>query len=246
MNPRVKWMSAFVDVPPPLLDASAAFWGEVSGSTLGEAVGDDDEFLPLEQDGADVCLWLQRTREGGPACHADLYVDDEEAVAREATRLGAATTLRSDGLVVLTSPGGLPFCLVRYRGQHRRPASSGPQGARCITDQLCFDIPPDRFEDEGRFWESLTGWEYTDEHDDEFARLTRPEAIPYAVLLQRLDDDQAAVGAHLDLACEDRDAVSSWHESLGAEIVRPTEGWTVMRDPVGMTYCNTGRRPGDV
>ncbi len=66
------------------------------------------------------------------------------------------------------------------------------------------------------------------------------------MLLQRLDDEQPAVSAHLDLSCEDRDAVSAWHASLGAEVVERTDGWTVMRDPVGLTYCNTGRRPGEV
>jgi len=74
----------------------------------------------------------------------------------------------------------------------------------------------------------------------------RPAGIPYAFLLQRLDDDQPAVTAHLDLACEDRDAVAARHEEWGAEVVRRTHGWTVMRDPAGMTYCNTGRRPGAV
>jgi hypothetical protein len=240
-------MSLFVDVPSDALDASADFWGAVSGSVLGAAVGDDDEFFPLEREDTDACLWLQRTREGGPACHPDLYVGDEEAAAKEAMDLGARFTLRSEGLVVLTSPGGLPFCLVRYRGQHRRPDPSGPSGARCLVDQVCFDIPPDRFDDEGRFWASLTGWQHVDhDPDDEFARLVRPDDIPYAVLLQRLDDQQPAVSAHLDLSCEDRDTVSEWHESLGAEVVERSCHWTVMRDPVGMTYCNTGRRPGDV
>jgi hypothetical protein len=245
--PLVRWMSLFVDVPPELLGSSLAFWAGVSGGVPGQPTGDDDEFLPLEREGADACLWLQRTREGGPACHPDLYVEDEEAVAAHAVDLGAAVTLRTDNLVVLTSPGGLPFCLVRYRGQHRRPHPAGPDGARCLVDQICFDIPPDRFDDEGRFWASLTGWEHTDQNpDDEFARLTRPDSVPFAVLLQRLDDAQAAVSAHLDLSCEDRDAVTSWHETLGAQVVERCEHWTVMRDPVGMTYCNTGRRPGDV
>jgi hypothetical protein len=246
-GPLVRWMSLFVDVPPESVDSSLAFWAELCGAELGRPAGDHGEFLPLEREGADACLWLQRTGEGGPACHLDLYVEDEEAVAAHAVDLGADITLRSDGLVVLTSPGGMPFCLVRHRGQHRLPQPAGPHGARCLVDQICLDIPPDRFDDEGRFWASLTGWHHTDENpQDEFARLTRPDGIPFAVLLQRLDDDQPAVSAHLDLSCEDRDAVVSWHESLGAQVVERCEHWTVMRDPVGMTYCNTGRHPGDV
>ena len=247
MSSPVRWMSVFIDVPPDSVDPSVAFWAGVSGATLGEAMGDDGEFLPLERDGADACLWIQRLGEGEPSCHPDLYVDDVDASAEHAVGLGAAVTGRFDGLVVLTSPGGLPFCLVRHRGQHRRPVPSGPQDARCLADQVCFDIPPGRFDAECDFWASLTGWEHTDDDPhDEFHRLTRPSGIPYAVLLQRLDDDQPTVAAHLDLACDDRDAVATWHESLGAQVVHRAEGWTVMRDPSGTVYCNTGRRPGDV
>jgi hypothetical protein len=74
----------------------------------------------------------------------------------------------------------------------------------------------------------------------------RPPGIPYAFLLQRLDDEQPAVTAHLDLSCQDRDAETARHEELGGQAVRRTDGWTVMRDPAGITYCNTAKNPGDV
>jgi hypothetical protein len=242
----VRWVSAFVDVTSDLVATSRSFWCAVTGSTPGPAAGDRAEFLPLEPAPGDPCLWLQRVDDGPPACHPDLYVDDVEAVADRAVGLGAIRTSTTDGLVVLRSPGRMPFCLVTHRGQAVRPQPVGPDGARSIVDQICLDIPAGRHEDECAFWAALTGWERGDPEESEFGRLVRPPGIPYAFLLQRLEDEQPAVSAHLDLACEDRDAVTRAHVGLGAEVVRRTSGWTVMRDPAGLVYCNTGRRPGAV
>jgi hypothetical protein len=239
----VRWVSAFVDVGPDLFDASVSYWAAVTGSERGAPVGDRSEFLPLVPSLGDPCLWLQRLDDGPTACHPDLYVEDVEAVAERAVGLGATRTSTDDGLIVLRSPGLLPFCLVRHRGQADRPAPNGPADARSIVDQVCLDIPPGRFERECDFWSALTGWTRSNEPDTEFERLLRPAGIPYAFLLQRLDEEQPAVSAHLDLACEDRDAVTSRHQRLGGEVVRRAPGWTVMRDPAGLVYCNTGRQP---
>ena len=246
----VQWVSVFVDVPADLVDVDAAFWTSVTASVVGEPAGDHDEFLPLEPAAGDPCLWLQRTQDdaGGPVgVHPDLYVEDVDAAAERAVALGASRVTASDGLVVLRSPGQLPFCLVTHRDQSVRPEPVGPEGARAVVDQVCLDIPADRYDAECDFWSELTGWPRSrGEVDDEFNRLVRPSHLPYAVLLQRLDDDQPTVTAHLDLACEDRDAVAAQHVSWGAELVRRTPGWTVLRDPAGMTYCATGRAPGAV
>ena len=115
-----------------------------------------------------------------------------------------------------------------------------------MADQICLDIPPGRWDTECAFWASLTGWQRTHDPSREFGRLVRPSGIPYAFLLQRLDDERAAVGIHLDLACDDRESECVRQQSLGADLVRRTDGWTVMRDPTGRTYCTTGRAPGDV
>ena len=66
------------------------------------------------------------------------------------------------------------------------------------------------------------------------------------MLLQRLGDERPTVGAHLDLAADDRDAEVARQVAAGAEVVSRTDGWTVLRDPAGMAYCVTGRAPGDV
>jgi hypothetical protein len=243
----VGWVSVFLDVPGDQLDACADFWAAATGSRRGDPEGDHGEFLPLVPDRGDPCLWLQRTSDGPVGCHPDLYVDDVDAAATQVVDLGAAVTRAGTGLVTLTSPGGLPFCLVTHRDQVERPEPVGPSGARSVVDQVCLDIPADRFEAEAGFWSAWTGWPRVDRRaGSEFERLVRPGGIPYAFLLQRLDDDQPAVTAHLDLATEDRDATTRRHVALGAEPVRRTDEWTVMRDPAGVTYCNTVRRPGAV
>jgi Glyoxalase-like domain len=242
----VEWVSAFVDVPPDLLETSLSFWTSVSASTVGSAVGEQGEFLPLEPSDGDPCLWLQRIDEGPVGCHPDLYVADVASAADRAVALGATRVSTTDGLVVLRSPGAMPFCLVTHRAQSQRPGPVGPAGARSIVDQICLDIPSDRFDDECDFWAALTGWARSAVDSSEFNRLAHPSDIPYAFLLQRLDDDQPSVTAHLDLAGDDREAVIARQQAWGADVVRRTPGWTVMRDPVGMVYCITGRRPGQV
>ncbi len=247
MSGPVRWVSAFLDVTPDVIDAGAAFWAAETSSVVGEPIGDQDEFWPLVPPTGDTFLWLQRTKVGPVGCHPDLYVEDVSAAADHALGLGATQASATEGLVVLRSPGRLPFCLVTHRGQSVRPEPTGPAGARAVVDQICLDIPADRYDDECEFWAALTGWTHSrGEVDDEFTRLVRPEEIPFAFLLQRLDDDQPTVTAHLDLACEDRDAVATRHQEWGARLVRRTPDWTVLQDPAGVTYCATVRRPGDL
>ena len=93
------------------------------------------------------------------------------------------------------------------------------------------------------FWRTLTGWDHEPSVAREFARLHPPDEQPLRWLLQRLDDEPGAVGAHLDLCCDDRAAEQARHEALGATLVRRHEHWTVMTDPVGTTYCITRRKP---
>jgi hypothetical protein len=241
----VQWLSIFIDVPAASLDAAVAFWTTVTGAEVGDAVGDDAEFLPLRAPVGDPCVWLQRTRDDTRAFHPDLYVENVDEHAARAGSLGATVLSRQDGLVVLRSPGGLPFCLVRWRGQDDRPGPVGP--SQGLVDQLCLDIPPGRYDAECRFWTDLTGWELDDaDPHDEFRRLRRPAQVPHAFLLQRLDDEQPSVTAHVDLSAVDREGETDRHVHAGAQVVERTRYWTVMRDPVGLTYCITARRPGDV
>ena len=123
MSPTVRWMSMFVDSPPALFDTSAAFWTAVTHTLIGPAVGDDDEFLPLEPVRGDPCLWLQRTREGAPTCHPDLYVEDVDEAAQRARDLGART--RQNG----RPPGEVDTTRPSFSSTVRAPRSR----ARCAA-----------------------------------------------------------------------------------------------------------------
>jgi hypothetical protein len=240
----VRWVSAFLDNPRHSARADEAFWAHVTGWPESEdRVGDHGEFMALLPVDGHPYLWFQDV-DGPAGVHPDLYVDDVSAEADRAVGLGALITHRwDDGLIVLRSPGGMPFCLVQHREQVTRPRPMGWPGGRSIVDQICLDIPCDLFDDEASFWASLTGWERFSEDGSEFERLARPEGMPVQFLLQRLEERDGATRAHLDLACEDREAESERHVTLGAEVVRRTPGWTTMRDPAGREYCLTRRDP---
>lgn len=245
----VTWVTAMLDSPPETAEAAEQFWCGVTGSRLSSSRGPRLEFATMLPDDGDAFLKVQRVVQSSPGgLHLDLSTDDVRGLAARAESLGATTSYHVLGYVVCGSPHGMSFCIVGHAG-HRRPGPVEWPGGRSIVDQVCLDIPPEAYDDECEFWAELTGWRRYDEGGSEFDRLERPDGIPLAFLLQRLDRPgpaQQTVTGHLDLACDDRDAETARHEALGAEVLRRTTGWTVLRDPAGRSYCITGRRPGDV
>jgi hypothetical protein len=119
-----------------------------------------------------------------------------------------------------------------------------PGGAQCLVDQLCIDIPGDRFDEECEFWANLTGWELRSSSvRREFKFLTRPAWSPLRLLLQRRDDADGPARAHLDFASDEVDGLVRQHETLGASVAGVFDHWTVMNDPAGHAYCITSRDP---
>lgn len=240
----IDWVSAFLDSPEETAAESEVFWAALTGCTLSHRRGEIAEFATLLPDQGDAYLQVQEVVQSVPgALHLDLHTTDVPGLSARAEQLGATASYVAEGYVVCGSPGGLTFCVVPHRAGHRPAPHAWPSG-RSVVDQVCLDIPPSRWGSEGAFWEALTGWPR--EPAGEFERLARPADVPLAFLLQELDDEQPTVTAHLDLACDDRDAETDRQQSLGAEVVRREAWWTVMRDPAARVYCNTGRRPGDV
>ncbi len=242
MSGPVRWMSVLLDNPRHRAREDELFWAHVTGWPVGDREGRHDEFAALLPVDADPYVWFQDV-EGPAAAHPDLYVEDVEDRAARAEQLGAQVTRRDPGLVVLRSPGGLPFCLVTHRDQTRRPDPTPWPGGRSLVDQVCLDIGSSGFDVEADFWAALTGWERSGASGSEFERLAHPDGIPLQVLLQRLEQESGPVRAHVDLACDDRDAETDRHRALGAEVVRRTTGWTTMRDVAGREYCLTRRTP---
>ncbi|MET7973515.1 VOC family protein [Streptomyces mirabilis] len=243
MADPIRWTYAFVDRPMKDFDRACGFWTAVTATKLSEPRGEQGEFVTLLPDGTDACVKAQGVDAGDGGAHLDLAVEDVPALAESARRLGAELVTTEEDLVVLRSPGGQPFCAVRWHGESARPAVvPGPTGATSRLDQVCLDVAPTRFDAEVAFWSALTGWESHPGALPEFHLLRPPAGLPFRVLLQRLDTARPAA-AHLDIACSDIEAVRADHERLGAVLVGHGARWAVMRDPVGGTYCLTGRDP---
>lgn len=241
----IGWVTAFLDTEQERAPQAERFWCAVTGSLPSPRRGPREEFVTLLPPDGDAFLKAQVVGQRPPGgMHLDLHTHDVGDLAARAEQLGAAASYHELGYVVLGSPGGLTFCIVDHPA-HTRPAPVPWPGGRSLVDQVCLDIPPSGFDAEVTFWRELTGWPQTQEADDsEFARLARGDGMPLQLLLQRLDDEQPVVTAHLDLACDEREAEVARHVELGASVVRRTEGWTTLRDPSGREYCVTGRPVG--
>jgi hypothetical protein len=242
----IRWTTAFWDFPADGFESGTSFWLKATDSTLSERRGPDGEFATLIPADGDPYLRVQRIQEGKGGSHLDLHVDDVEGEAERAVGLGASVVYREPGLVVLHSPAGFAFCLVRHDGETAiPPVLEWPGGQRSRTDQLCIDIPPQAFDHELAFWQTFTGWRQTVTDTREFRRLLPPPELPLQFLLQRLDlaERGQSATAHMDLACSDIDAETERHVGLGAEAVRRHHWWQVMRDPGGLEYCITSRDP---
>lgn len=242
----ILWMNVFADVPARTLPAALDYWQRVTGARRAEPTGSQQEFIPLVPPNGDRYVWLQRVQGGGSGgWHVDLYVPSAAAATAAAVEAGARVVGEQPWFVALASPGGQPFCLVDEDrpGRRRLVPSTWRDGRRSLVDQLCIDIPADRFEAECDFWAELTGWprERSREHS-EFDRLTVPTRLPLRILLQRLGpEDTGGIRAHVDMSCDDRDAEAARHQEFGGKVQVRAEHWTTLRDPAGLTYCITDR-----
>ena len=196
----------------------------MTGYALSPSRGEDAEFATLLPPSGDAYLRVQRLGSGRPGVHVDLHA-------------------QCHAFDVRRSHGGLPYCLVPGEESVRPEPARHDDGNRSFVDQICIDIPPAVWDEECAFWAVLTGWELFQGGRPEFRRLRKSAGQPLNILLQRLDDGEGPVRAHLDLATDDRAAEVTRHEQLGARAVAVREGWTVMRAPAGPVYCITGRAP---
>jgi hypothetical protein len=218
------WLTAFLDFPAVDFARGVAFWQAVTATALSPARGDHGEFATLVPADGDAFLRVQRLGDGPARIHLDVHRAGQE-------------------FQILTSPGGFTFCAVPA-GESVRPAPVvWPGGHASLVDQICLDIPADRYDEECAFWAEQTGWEPRTGSRPEFRYLERPAGLPFRLLLQRLDELSGPARAHLDLATTDRAAETRRHLGLGASAVTRLDRWTVMRDPAGLAYCLTDRDP---
>lgn len=242
----VRWITAFIDRGSDGFEETVEFWSAIAGSSLSTWRGDVHEFatlLPL--DGSDPHLRVQRTGTGSSGSHIDLHVVDVLSATEDCVGLGATVVSDHGGYVVLATPGGMEFCLVAHHGEHERqhPVPSAATGTSTLVDQVSIDCDPDLFDDEVRFWSSITGWVPLAARATEFVPLDRPVAMPLRIMLQRRSQAVGPTSCHLDVACDDVANAANEHSERGAALIGRHEYWTVMADPAGTAYCLTAREP---
>lgn len=238
------WLSAFLDLPAGGFGAGVDFWRDVTGFALSEPRGAEAEFATLVPPEGDAYLKVQRLADGPVRIHLDVHVADPRAAADRAASLGA-TELHDDGYVVLRSPGGFVLCFVGHHSDgHRPPPRVWPGGHSSMVYQVSLDIPRAAYDVEAAFWAQVL--EATPDQlvrRPEFTWLRMPRQHALDILLQRTDDEDGPVTAHLDLGTTDRGAEVARHLALGAVAEPDEEFWTVLVDPTGRRYCVTTRDP---
>jgi hypothetical protein len=242
----IRWLAVFADVPVGWLDRSLAYWSAVTGAAPGEPTGERGQYVALVPTDSDPYVYLQAVGRDFGGWHLDLFVPDVGWAVDEAQACGAQLVRRGAELSVLHSPAGQPFCLFHDEGpaRHRPGPPSWPGIGRSFADQLCLDIPTEHYAQECAFWSRLTGWRCPPGSADEFSRINPPAALPVQLLLQRLGaDDEGGARAHLDMSADSPDDEVARHVQLGATLHAEFPHWTVLRDPAGLTYCVTRRRP---
>jgi hypothetical protein len=218
------WITAFLDLPERSWESGVSFWKAVTAAELSPVRGSDREFATLLPADGEPFLRVQRTGADRPGIHLDLHC-------------------AADQWEIRTSPGGFTFCVNVPVGGDRPAPVSWPGGHSSLVDQVCLDIPPAAYDAECAYWTELTGWELAPTSAPYLRQLVRPVGMPLRVLLQRRDEGEGPVTAHLDLASSDREAEIARHLALGATVDGAGARWTRLRDPVGMLYCVTDRNP---
>jgi hypothetical protein len=227
------WLSAFLDLPAPDFERTVSFWEGVTGYARSTARGETGEFATLVPPSGDDYVRVQRLGVGPARLHLDVHVDDPD--------------VQAVGSVELRSPGGFVHCLVAHPAARTPPPAAFTGVRRSRVYQVCLDIPRAAYDAEVAYWAGLLDRRVEAlERRPEFAWLRAVPGSPtfaLDVLLQRLDEPDGPVRAHLDLGTTDRAAEVTRHEALGARVLSVEEFWTVLSDPAGSSYCVTDRDP---
>lgn len=239
------WIHVFIDVPRELAPAVRDFWSRALGWPVGEPWAEHPEFSSFQPPGGDAFVHVQEVG-SDPRVHLDVVVDDLDSARDRLRAMGAGVGARTSSWQVMSSPGGLPFCLCLRPVHGVRPgATVWGTGHRSRLVQACLDVPAAGYERETEFWSRLTGWQVRAGRQPEFTALSPQGAASLRLVLQRLGPDDPATSArvHLDLGTDDLDAEVTRLEALGARRAAAPhttgQSWVVLRDPADLPFCVT-------
>jgi hypothetical protein len=238
------WAHVFIDVPSELALDTEAFWSAVTGWPTGTPWTTHPEFVSMQPPEANPYVHVQRIT-GAPRVHLDLLTDDIEAEAARLVELGAQRRRLHEWWQVMSSPGGLLFCLVGDSGRVSPGPATWPDGHRSRVVQICIDVPSEAYAAELAFWREATGWRHEPGRRPEYDRLVPPQTSPIRLLIQRLEDDDGGLTtrAHIDMGTDDLDAEVDRLQAQGATLQRRTDRWVVLGDPGGLPFCVTPLPP---
>jgi hypothetical protein len=244
---NIRWLHVMIDLPPELDGAASQFWARALGWPLGEPWRGNPEFRSFVPPSGDSYVARQLIEGERPRVHLDVAVDDVDEVAAHMRAVGAEPGPVMRHWRVMTSPGGMTYCLVSHRDERQVPsASAWPDdgGHRSRLVQICVDSPPSRHDAEVSFWQAATHWHWAPSNGSEFAGKLYPGPdSPVQLLFQRLDDDAPSTRAHIDLGADDVEAEAERLVAAGARRLWPGDGWITLEDPAGLPFCATGNRP---
>jgi hypothetical protein len=239
----MSWVHAFLDVPEDQHAVTADFWGRVLGWRVGEPWDGHPEMSSFEPPVGTAYVHLQRI-DGPPRIHLDLETESPEETLTRAVDLGAAYVGRRGTWTTLTSPGGLPFCVLTAKEHEAPEPVRFADGHRGRMVQVCVDSPSSVHDGEVAFWRALLGERWVPSDRPEFAGKWHDDAgSPIQLLFQRLDKRDGPVRAHLDLGTDDLEADVRRLRDLGATDVGQGSGWHVFLDPTGHPFCTTKNSP---
>jgi hypothetical protein len=239
------WLHAVIDVPAAQEREVGAFWSRVLGWPLGEPWDEDPAFCSFRPPVGNAYVHLQRLGAGPARVHVDVEADDLDAEVDRLTSLGAQAGGRFASWWSLTSPGGLPFCVVPRSEQQPSAPVSWPDGHRARLVQVCVDCPEDTVAAEVTFWRAAVPARWHPSGSAEFVgKLYDQAGSPLQLLFQRLGEPTGPVRAHLDLGTDDLAADAARIEALGAPRRHDGRGWVTLEDPAGVTFCTTENDPG--
>ena len=217
--------------------------------------GEEREFATLEPFNGDAHLKVQRLHSAHRALHLDLHVDDLATAVPEASALGATLIAEHPTHAVMRSPAGFDFCLVPWNGSARRSRPiRWPEDTISVIDQVCIDVPAPLFDDEVRFWSTVTEQPASPTSPTGVMSLRRDKRLALGIVLSPITGEAEhdispqesgpdRVSAHLNIATTSVADEVSRHTEWGAQVLAEFPGWSVMADPFGRRYCITDRNP---
>jgi hypothetical protein len=240
------WLHAVIEVPRARIGETADYWAAATGWRVGPPWPEHQELRSFAPRDGTPYFHLQEI-EGAPRVHLDLESGDTDETVRRALALGAQPVAGQDSWRTLLSPGGLPFGVLGTR-EHQAPGPvTWPDGHRTRLVQVCVDSPRTAHHREVAFWRELLAGRWLASDSPEFeGKWHDDEGSPLQLLFQRLDEEDGAVRAHLDLGTDDIAADARRLLDLGACDIGPGRGWHALRDPAGLAFCTTGNSPEQV